>query len=48
MKTLKIVEKARSNPVENRFRARHQQSVEEIIENLSEMGIDREYVEVAL
>jgi hypothetical protein len=31
LKTVKIVEKARNNPPDNRFRARQQQTVEDII-----------------
>lgn len=40
LKTLKIVERQRNNPPENRFRAR-QQTVEEVIQSLAEMGVER-------
>lgn len=47
VKNQKIMEKARNNPPEHRFRAR-QQTVEEVIQSLAEMGVEREYAEIAL
>jgi SOS response regulatory protein OraA/RecX len=48
LKTTKITEKARNLENMNRFRARQVQSPEEIFNNISQLGIQREYIEVAL
>jgi hypothetical protein len=49
VKSVKIVEKARNNPPINRFRARQQQqSVEDVIQSLIAMDIERDYAEIAL
>ena len=48
LKTTKITEKARNLENMNRFRARQVQSPEEIFNNISQLGIQREYIELAL